>query len=691
MFDRSKHAEVWGRTGRLHLAVVGFALCAVTAPQSASGQWSRVSLIASKTQPYYVCPQETQHFQCELIQDPTPRTSARGPVKAGAMTVGPEQEVSPALSGGGVGGGFSPADLRSAYGLPSESAGAGQTVAVVDAYNDPNAEGDLGVYRSEYGIPACTQSNGCFRKVNQTGGSSYPVSNEGWASEISLDLDMVSASCPNCQILLVEASSDELNDFAAAENEAATLGATEISDSFGSTQQPSLPAGYASAFEHPGTPIAVASGDSGYGVSSPASSPSVIAVGGTRLVRGAAAGEWEQSAWSGSGSGCSLESKPAWQTDIGCPFRTTNDVAAVADPNTPVSAYDSYGPEGGWQLVGGTSASAPIVAGSMALANAYTKSFDGAEAFYLQAAANGTGALHDVLSGADGTCGDYLCEAGPGYDGPTGLGSLNGAPEVPPPPATPPIFLTEGASAVTSTTATLHATVNPNGGDVEECTFEYGATSSSGASAECSPAPGPAQRPVSVSASLTALAANTTYHFRISIVTSGGSGRGWDETLRTAPSSAPTVQSEGPSAVAQSAGTLEPPSAQSAATPPVPDVELLGRSFTASASGAVHIPLTCPAAETRCTGTVALRTVTAVRARNSKPAILALAQATFADGGGQTKNVNLYLSAKARALLTRVRSLRVRVTIIGYDELGGTHTAQTIIVLRAPKHTRHRG
>jgi subtilase family serine protease len=139
-------------------------------------------------------------------------------------------------------GGYNPADLQSAYKLPSSTAGSGQTVAIVDAYDDPNAESDLGVYRSQFGLAACTTANGCFKKVNQNGGTSYPRANGGWAQEISLDLDMVSAICPNCHILLVEASSSSLTNLGTAVNTAATLGANEISNSYGAANRAAIQA-----------------------------------------------------------------------------------------------------------------------------------------------------------------------------------------------------------------------------------------------------------------------------------------------------------------------------------------------------------------------------------------------------------------------------------------------------------------
>jgi hypothetical protein len=396
----------------------------------------RFSWTPSATEPYAVCGRPTaSHAECLAIIVPA---SAQPP---SSSTVQPALTTTgPSFSGSGVGGGYDPADLRSAYDLPSEFAGSGQTVAIVDAYDDPDAESDLAVYRSRYGLPACTTANGCFKKVNQTGGTKYPAAEAGWAVEISLDLDMVAAACPNCHILLVEASSNTDSNLDTAEDEAATLGATEISNSWGG-EEFSGESSEDSSFDRPGVPVTAAAGDSGYGAEYPAASPDVIAVGGTALTPASNARGWSETAWSGTGSGCSAyEPKPTWQTDKGCADRTANDVAAVASPETPVSVADSYKlprefsvPEAGWTLVAGTSVASPLVAGAMALANAYTRSFPGAEALYEEAAQNGTGVLNDVVSGSNGSCGTYLCDAGPGYDGPTGLGSLYGAPAVLPP------------------------------------------------------------------------------------------------------------------------------------------------------------------------------------------------------------------------------------------------------------------
>ena len=316
--------------------------------------------------------------------------------------------------------GYGPADLRSAYALTSTGSST-QTIAIVDAYNDPNAEADLGVYRSQYGLGACTTANGCFRKVNQSGGTSYPRADSGWAQEISLDLDMASAICPSCHILLVEASNSSLTNLGTAVDTAARLGANAISNSYGGGESSSEISWDASYYNHPGVAVTASSGDSGYGVEYPAASRYVTAVGGTSLTRSPNARGWSETAWSGAGAGCSaFEPKPSWQTDPGCANRTVADVSADADPNTGVSVYDTYR-TGGWLIFGGTSVASPIVAAVYALAGDESSVTSGGFPY------THTSSLFDVTSGSDGSCrGSYLCTAGSGYDGPTGLGSPNG-------------------------------------------------------------------------------------------------------------------------------------------------------------------------------------------------------------------------------------------------------------------------
>jgi subtilase family serine protease len=318
--------------------------------------------------------------------------------------------------------GYAPADLQSAYKLPSSTAGAGRTVAIVDAFDDPNAESDLAQYRSEFGLPACTSAGGCFRKLNQRGGTTPPASDAGWAEEISLDVDMVSAICPNCHILLVEADSNSLANLAAAVDQAAAQGAQAISNSYGGRESRSLQSAE-SHYNHPGHAITVSSGDSGFGVEFPASSPHVTAVGGTSLSRASSSRGWSESVWSGAGSGCSrVFAKPSWQHDSGCPRRTVADVSAVADPATGVAVYDTFDVSGGpWFRFGGTSVAAPIIASVYALAG-NAASVTGANLPYAK-----PGALFDVIGGSNGSCSPaYLCTGVGGYDGPSGLGTLNG-------------------------------------------------------------------------------------------------------------------------------------------------------------------------------------------------------------------------------------------------------------------------
>jgi N-acetylneuraminic acid mutarotase len=319
--------------------------------------------------------------------------------------------------------GYSPDNLQGAYNVPSATAGSGQTVAIVDAYDDPTAEADLQVYRAQYGLPVCTTANGCFRKVAQDGSVNYPPGDLNWAGEISLDLDMVSAICPNCHILLVEANDATNTNLGEGVDEAVALGAKFVSNSYGSQGEEAAETGWDQFYDHPGVAITAAAGDYGYADSFPAISPYVTAVGGTTLLQDSTTSRgWTETAWSGTGSGCSqYEPKPSFQTDSGCPDRTMNDVSAVADPNTGVAVYDSY-LNNGWMVFGGTSASSPIIASVYALAGTPGSADQPNQYPYASPSA-----LNDVTSGSNGSCGGtYLCTAGPGYDAPTGLGTPDG-------------------------------------------------------------------------------------------------------------------------------------------------------------------------------------------------------------------------------------------------------------------------
>ncbi|MFG2479761.1 carboxypeptidase regulatory-like domain-containing protein [Streptomyces fagopyri] len=323
--------------------------------------------------------------------------------------------------------GLGPGDIQSAYSLPADG-GAGRTIAIVDAYDNPDAEADLAVYRAQYGLPACTTANGCFTKVDQRGGTSYPQPSEAWAGEIALDLDMVSASAPGAHILLVETDNDGLENLAAGADRAVALGAKYVSNSYGRPGDFATDlATYGASYDHPGVAVVAATGDNRYGVSFPSTLPSVTAVGGTALTPAPdTARGWTETVWArdpyGPGSGCAqYQAKPDYQKDTGCTGRSVSDVSAVADN---VAVYLTYGSGGiGWQRYGGTSAATPLIASVYALAGAPRPGTSPAGYPY---AAGGTG-LNDVTTGTNGACATaYLCNAGPGYDGPTGLGTPSG-------------------------------------------------------------------------------------------------------------------------------------------------------------------------------------------------------------------------------------------------------------------------
>jgi hypothetical protein len=331
----------------------------------------------------------------------------------------------------GAPAGYGPDDLQAAYRLPSKSAGQGQRVYIVDAYDSPTAEADLAVYRAQYGLPPCTTDNGCFQKLNQDGlPSPLPAPSRSWAGEISLDLDMVSAVCPNCGITLIEANSPS-DDLLAAVRTADRLGAKFVSMSWGGPE-PTDVAEFEKFFNPRGVVYAASTGDSDYeaGISYPASSAATTAVGGTTLTKDDTARGWSETVWNsfpgfGAGSGCSSQvTKPSWQSvipDATCPKRAVADVSAVADPDSGVAVYQTSGGSG-WAVYGGTSAAAPIVAAAYALAgDPAPDSHPGSYPY------GRTDSLNDVTEGNNGECNPApLCTAQAGWDGPTGLGTPNG-------------------------------------------------------------------------------------------------------------------------------------------------------------------------------------------------------------------------------------------------------------------------
>ncbi|HEY3759546.1 MAG TPA: S8 family serine peptidase [Solirubrobacteraceae bacterium] len=393
---------------------------------------------------------------------------------------------------------LTPDDLNDAYfsgEKPEAPTSEPQTIALIDAFDDPNIAADLEVYDQEFDLPACTEANGCFEKLNQRGEVGHPPvakteaereEAEGWALEISTDVEAAHAVCQNCHIVLVEADSSAYPNLVAAENTATgTVRASEISNSWGGSEA-ELNEGEIAAFDHPDTVITASAGDDGYlnwdeweseplqydEPDFPASSPDVVAVGGTRLTLGAS-GAWDgESIWNddrdgaregAGGGGCSLRfAAPEWQhaisdwASVGCENRrAVADVAADADPDSGVAVYDSVPypyEEGGkkrtavlkWVPIGGTSLASPIVAAMFALAGGAHEVAYPAKTLYSHL---GSSLLHDVTSGGNGDCdGEYvtcsgsmkplspfdcgadalICNAAVGYDGASGVGTPNG-------------------------------------------------------------------------------------------------------------------------------------------------------------------------------------------------------------------------------------------------------------------------
>jgi len=329
--------------------------------------------------------------------------------------------------------GYGPAQFHTGYNLPTTS-GSPQTIAIVDAYANPNVFNDLKVYDSTYGLPKFKKcktktQKSCLAVLNQNGKKKpLPVGNTGWGLEISLDVQTAHEICQNCRINLYEANSNSFGNLEAAVNTAAAQGADAISNSY--STGPGTDCSPIGAYNHAGIAITVSAGDSGFGSSCPGVLNTVVAVGGTNLQLNGSNHYVSESVWTGTGSGCSTSnSAPSWQTGestwsaIACGSgRGQNDVSADADPATGAAVYDTYG-YGGWLTVGGTSLSAPLIAGVYALAGNASSYTYPAQSVYLDSGAD----LHDVTTGSNGSCAHSLqCHGGTGFDLPTGVGTPNG-------------------------------------------------------------------------------------------------------------------------------------------------------------------------------------------------------------------------------------------------------------------------
>lgn len=431
---------------------------------------------------------------------------------------------------------MTPAYLQQAYDLTYLSAnrGSGDTVAIVGVYDDPAAASDLANFRSTYGLSPCTQADGCFQQLNEQGqGSPLPAENNNWAEEESMDIEAVSALCPNCKIDLVEADAADAQDLQAAVSAAVGAGANQVSISGDGiyTQNPFTD------FSSPGVSIDVATGDGGAlppGEDAyPAALPYVTAVGGTTLqpsnssaptARGVA-----ETAWSGSSAGCDTQEQPLpYAPANGCSGRSYADVSADADPSTGLTVYDS--PAGGWFDGGGTSLAAPLVAAFQAITgvNGSTPQWAYADA------AN----LNDPASGSTGACPgelSVLCNATTGYDGPTGAGSISGQIVSGAPGIGLPSF-GEGSDMtytrrVAKTAAWLQGGVYPNG-EATSYYWQYGITSSYGSRSKAISV-GSGTAAVPVGSRLTALTPGTQYHYRLVATNASGTEYGSDGTFTT--------------------------------------------------------------------------------------------------------------------------------------------------------------
>jgi streptogramin lyase len=526
-------------------AVLAAALLVCVLPQVASAETFALSKVAEPSSNCGVC---------MAIRVPTVPASS-------ADAIGPD------LEGSGEDGGLDPKDLREAYELPA-TGGSSQTVAVIDAYNDPYAESDLQEYRKKYKVyfkgteTACTETskggNGCFKKIDQAGetekeaeehSKAFPAEEAEWGGEISLDVDMVSAACPECHILLVEADNEELASLSAANEEAVTKKATETSNSWGYVES-SADASNDKYFDHPGIPTFAAAGDVQYngcdhkfgaGICYPAASQYAITVGGVKLTKKGV--NWTaptEEVWkeetetrrNGTGSGCSkYEPKPPGQKELSakdsyCEHRLDNDVSADAAVESAVSVRDSYYP-GGWEDFGGTSAASPFVAGVEAHATSATQLL-GADAFYEKPSM-----LFDVTKGNNDTCtppaeDEYFCTAETGYDGPTGEGTPDNVFT-----SIVPAGATGFSTKIETKGTTLNGIVNPNG-TTTKYYFQYGTTESYGkATTEESVSAGTSD--VEESKAIIGLTGGTKYDFRIVTTNTNGTTYGLNQVFTTLP------------------------------------------------------------------------------------------------------------------------------------------------------------
>ncbi len=648
----------------------------------------------------------------------------------------------PTAAPAGPAGGLTPGDLASAYGFTPALGGAGQTVGIVDAYDDPSIEADLGAFDANYALPSCTVANGCLRKVGQAGGAVPTADTTGWSVEVALDVETVHAACPNCKILLVESNDNSSANLAAATNEAVALGATVVSNSYGGPES-TTGAAERAAYDHRGVPVVAATGDDGYyswdyinsgffGYEmpvSPASLPTVVAVGATRLALNSDGSRAQETVWDWSGPGDEFEERGAtgggcsrrfeaqpWQrlasgfADSGCGAgRLDADVSVVGDPETGLDVYDTFACgsaceklDKGWETIGGTSLSAPLVSALYALAGGGHGVAYPAVTLYGQRA--DATARYDVTEGGNGFCGGEsvaqcghansfgaglidcegttACNAVPGLDGPSGVGTPNGLGlfEDQPPSAS----LSLPGSLTANSAATFSAAITGDaypGGSIAGASWDWGDGSPSGSG---------------ISASHSYGAPGT---YTVTMVATDGYGvRSEPVTRAVVVGAAASGGATGPSAGAVS---LAPPAAgttgsgqpsggaagfQTAATSFSPQARLASVSLHATGTGAVTLKIACAAARGSCSGTVTLRTtgpLSAAGAGKATRKAITLASASFSVLAGRTAAVTLHMSARARELLSRTHLLHAIATILLRASGGSARSSTAAVTLRA--------
>jgi hypothetical protein len=515
----------------------------------------------------------TAHCNAHIVTNFGKDALAAAPSQPSSSTcTSSDNNVPSGVSTSGTGA-YDPCYLDSAYNVASAAAthggGVGQIVAIVDAYSDPNVTANLASYRSFFGLSTCptgTVTHGAstciFDVVNQNGSStSLPAGNSGWGEEISLDVEMVSAICQNCQIALVEASSSSMANLGTGVNTAVAMGANVVSNSYGGSEYSSEVNDSNAYFNHPGVAIVAATGDNGFGVEFPAASPTVTAVGGTSLLQstdtGARAANATETVWSGAGAGCSAyEPKPSWQSDPGCAKRMVADVSAIADPNTGVWVYDTYGTGFTWGAFGGTSVATPIISSMYALAgNSLGAATTPASYTYANQSS-----LYKVTSGTDGSCSTlYYCNAadsvsGTGYNGPTGLGTPGATGSIAAFSAVAAPVTKPGAPALTSASAGNGAVTlawnapTSNGGSA---ILGYNVFEGSSPGAESTTPLNGSTLIAGTSDALSGLTNGTAYYFTVQAVNGVGSSASSNELSSTP--SAPTA-SNAPTLTSAAAG-----------------------------------------------------------------------------------------------------------------------------------------